>query len=240
MPWTATIGEYTKGGGALSIPVALTNGVEVIHRTFSATTIQGLKDSIRSTLTQFDAIDAVHAALPIPGSTFDFSAAVPDPPPTPTSGSYVVSALAMAKSASKNYLSLLNEGALAVDVVGVKISQELTAAVTGFVRGYRLFRTTAHSAGSLVTPITLDTNYPNLPGTITARSNGLSASVVGVPVGVAALTEDEAAGSSDAWLLDPWLEPITLRQNKGIVIQQDGAAGLGLLSAVIYFNVRQG
>lgn len=189
-----------------------------------------------------DGLNSARTVMQLPalqvGQVIDVSAIVIPPS---VSGFYVASALAMPKAASKNYLSVFNaDPALIVQVVAVKINQELTAAVTGLARGYRLFAITSHSAGTPVTPAKTDNNWSALSANITSRSNGLTAAVFGSPLGIDALAEEETgtAGSS-AWLYreSDAGAPLVLRQNQGVVIQQDATAGTGLLSAVIYFRV---
>lgn len=238
MPWTVTLDDYRKGGGVMVADLTLTNGTETIKRSLSFTAQRDLKDQIRAVVTNLEAFDTNFAGLPAKGTSFDFS---PAAPPVQTSGVYVATALSMAKSASKNYLSLFNADAnLIVDVSGVKIAQEVTAAVTGLVRGYRLFKINAHSAGTLVTPDKIDSADPALSANITCRKDGLAATTVGGATHIASLNEDEASGGDETWLLPAGFgaRQITLRQNQGIVIQQDSTAGVGLLSAAIYFNVR--
>jgi hypothetical protein len=71
---------------------------------------------------------------------------------------YVFSAVAMAKSANKVYLTIYNgDASLVVEVVHVQINQEATAAVTGLVRGYRLSRVTAApTGGTTLTAVKLE------------------------------------------------------------------------------------
>lgn len=158
---------------------------------------------------------------------------------------YVASAVAMSKSASKVYLTLFNaDASLVVEVALVVVCQELTAAVTGLVRGYRLFRTTstAPSAGTSLTPVRLRTAGTALDADITARSNGVTATASGDPLGIAGVGEEEtgSGGAGPHIMFSEQLvgEPIILTQNEGVMIQQDGTAGTGLLSAAIYFRMR--
>jgi hypothetical protein len=154
----------------------------------------------------------------------------------------------MAKAASRNYLTLFNDdAALIVDVLGVWVAQELTAAVTGLCRGYRLFRsnTTTPSGGTLTTPVRLDTTSSTLDADITCRvssGSGVTATVSGDALSGIGIGEEEtgAAGASRIWLWN-WREiglPIVLRENEGIIVQQDGTAGTGVLSAGVIFRQR--
>lgn len=157
-------------------------------------------------------------------------------------GLYAVSAAGMAKSASKKYLSVFNADStgVIVDIVGILICQENTAAVTGLVRGYRVHRITAHSAGTTVTPVALDTGEAALDADITCRSDGLTATTSGDPLAVGSLHEDEIGGGGPVWLFNEQLfgQPIVCRQDQGVVILQDSTAGAGNMSAIIYFRQR--
>lgn len=160
-------------------------------------------------------------------------------------GVFASTALAMSKSASKNYLSLFNaDASLIVDVYGLWAAQEQTAAVTGLVRGYRLYRTTstAHSGGTSNTPVKIDTTTSNLDADITVRSNGQTVTASGEALGATGIGEEEtgAGGAARHWLWNWKIEgvPIVLRQNEGVMLQQDGTAGTGVLSAGVIFRVR--
>jgi hypothetical protein len=157
---------------------------------------------------------------------------------------YVASALAMSKGISKNYLSVYNaDPTLKVEIVAARVAQEITAAGTGLVRGYRLFRfTTAHSSGTALTARQLDTAAPALDADITARANGQTiGGAEAEALAVVSLNEEETgAGGAITFLFDEKQAgaPIVLNQNQGVVIQQDSTAGVGVLSAAIYFRVR--
>jgi hypothetical protein len=156
---------------------------------------------------------------------------------------YTAAAVAMAKTASKHYLSIYNADVnLKVEIAYVKITQEETAAVTGLLRGYRLFRfTTNHSGGSTPTVRVLDTTMTSLSGTITCRSNGPTvAGIETEPLGVGVMGEEDSGPyPSDVLFDENWAnQPIVLNQNQGVTIQQDATAGTGTLSAAIVFRVR--
>lgn len=156
---------------------------------------------------------------------------------------WTISALAMAKAASKNYLSVFNtDVSLVVSILYARVNEESAAAVVGLLRGYRLFRITGHSVGTLVTPIAHDTRSQALPAGVTSRSNGQAATVTGIAIGLGSLNEDETGGGFPAELFS-WKEtsrPIVCRVNQGVVIQQDATAGVGLLSARLVFGLSSG
>ena len=156
---------------------------------------------------------------------------------------YVASALAMAKAASKNYLTVFNAtgSAKTVEIVYASVITSLTAAVTGLARGYRLFRITAHSVGTLITPVKLKSSSPALPAEITARKDGVTMTVSGDPLGIGVTNEEETGSAGmEANLFDECKigEPIICAVGEGIGIQQDATAGVGVLNAFIYFRVR--
>lgn len=158
---------------------------------------------------------------------------------------YVFSAVAMAKAASKIYLTLFNaDAALKVDIALILINQELTAAVTGLVRGMRLFRTTstAPSAGTALTAVKLKSASPALDVDITGRGNGVTATASGDAIGIAGVGEEETgaggAGSHVLFSEQAVGEPIVLSQNEGVMVAQDSTAGTGLLSALVFFRPR--
>jgi len=161
-------------------------------------------------------------------------------------GVYIASTLAMAKGASRNYLSLHNgDGALIVDVLGIWVAQEQTGAVTGLVRGYRLFRTngSAHSGGTLNTPVKLDTASGALDADITVRSNNQTVTSSGEALMGAGVSEEETGGAGATgkiWLWNRTEMGFTLpvRPGEGVMVQQDSTAGTGVLSAGIIFRVR--
>lgn len=157
---------------------------------------------------------------------------------------FVFSAAAMAKSASKNYMTLWNgDGALFAELVYAQVNQELTVAVTGLVRGVRLHRiTAAPSAGTTLTAVKLRTAGTALDADIVGRKDGVTATAVGDPVGIAGVGEEEtgAAGAAPHILYSELLygEPLILAPSEGCVILQDSTAGTGLLSALMVFRQR--
>lgn len=158
---------------------------------------------------------------------------------------YVTSGVAMSKSASKVYLTLFNaDAAKVIEVVYAAVMQEATAAVTGLVRGYRLFRTTstAPTSGTSVTPSLLRSGGTALDADVTSRKDGVTATASGDPLGVAGVGEEEtgAAGAAPHILFAEFMigEPIILVQNEGVMIVQDATGGTGLLSAIMYFRQR--
>lgn len=155
---------------------------------------------------------------------------------------FVASVLAAAKAASKNYLSIYNaDTTLKVDILRIILCQELTAAVTGLVRGYRAFRfTTLHTGGADIVPLKLDTGMTNLDADITVKSASTIGGAEAIPLAVASINEEEtgAGGTVEMFNHIHSRRPITLNQNQGLTVQQDSTAGTGILSVVIEFRMR--
>lgn len=242
------IGVPASGGGVI-IPGDVTNGLDVdVTRlpgtvatdiTAIKTAVEILDNIVSGSEAQVDVLTlpALIASSAIIGkvqSANGFES---------TDNIYVASVVASAAGASKNHLSLYNADAtLKVDVLEVYITKETTAAVTGLIRGHRLFRfTTAHSAGAVVAPLQLDTAMSALDADITARSASTIGGAEARPLGVIGIGEEETgSGGSKSSLFNhkDYNRPITLNTNEGVVIQQDATAGTGLISAVIVFRVR--
>lgn len=245
MPYdTATVIANTTlpdGRGKLTFRFSGAGEIDVDREIFvdGGTTVLSLKQwgiSVKNGLNNADTVLALPGLQT--GQVIDISDIVIPPS---FAGYYVFPALAMAKGASKNYLTLFNGDAdRVVQVAAVKLIQELSAAVVGLARGYRLLPINSHSGGTLVTAQKLDNNFPDLSANIVSRKDGVTVNIVGAPVGIESLNEEEtgAAGKS-AWLYreSDAGQPLILRQNQGIVVQQDAVAGNGLLSVLIYFRV---
>jgi len=160
---------------------------------------------------------------------------------------YIASTQAMAKGASRNYLSLHNgDGSLVVDILGLWINQEQTAAVTGLCRGYRLFRSngTAHSGGTLNAPVKVDTASGALDSDITVRSNNQTVTASGEALSSAGIAEEETGGAGATgrcwmWHRNEMGLVLPVRPGEGVLVQQDATAGTGVLSAGVIFRVRK-
>jgi len=160
---------------------------------------------------------------------------------------YYISGLAMAKSASKHYLGLVNQpnSNVMLEVSCVSIWEETTGTVTGLARGYRLFRMTSMSAGTTISNSTIgrtdvSASDPAAPG-IAASRNGLTITGLATePIAAGAINEEEAgAGGIVTVLFDEYMtgQPILLSTGQGVTIQQDGTAGVGTFSAGMYFRI---
>lgn len=147
-------------------------------------------------------------------------------------GVYASTALNLGTSNSEtNRLSLLNaDAALIVDVLGVwaKWMNDGDVLLAISIQS-RLRRCTAHSGGTLLTPVKLDSTTGALDGDITVRSTPTSVTQSGEDYGALALPTSGGNASAIAtgaingklWLWD-WRRvgaPIVCRQNEGVVVR---------------------
>ena len=170
--------------------------------------------------------------------------------PAPSANVYVGTGTAMAVAADRVYLALLNRNsAVKIDVLRVYVAKEVTAAVTGLVRGYRLFRYSHNSAptgGTSIAPVRLDTAMSALAGSIDCMvSSGSGVTPGGTPetvaLGTAGVYEEETGGGTGQYDLFDWRwtsRPVVLNANEGVYVVQDSTAGTGVISASIVFRVR--
>ena len=173
------------------------------------------------------------------------------PEPDLTSDVYSVCCPAAAAGLSKNFLTLFNDDAAKkVDVLFVYIAKTTTAAVTGLIRGYALFRFTNATApvagGEARTIRRFNTALNAIDADITARTGVLSTIVLVGTTEAEALAwqglneEETGSGGSDVPLFD-WQRsgaPIVLNTDEGIVVQQDATAGTGNVCVTVFFRVR--
>lgn len=169
-----------------------------------------------------------------------------------TDNIYSVVCPAAPKGSSRNYLTVYNDdAALKVDILYVRVTQILTAAVTGLARGYGLFRFAnaggaGPSAGGEARTIRrLNTDGTAIDADITARTGVASTiTLVGATEAEAlawAVLGEEETGSAGQNVLFDWREagmPIVLNTDEGIVVQQDATAGTGTVAVTCFFRVR--
>ena len=146
-----------------------------------------------------------------------------------------------AVAANKHHLVIFNGSTSILRILKIFLFPELTAAVTGYIMGYRLWRTTSAGAGgTAITVNKMDTTDPNLPAGVTIWTNPTTAPTLSTLISVASVNPEEtgAAGFPSIlyqWM--PWEKPLTLRQNQGITVQQYATAGVGLLNVLAVFQV---
>ena len=166
--------------------------------------------------------------------------------PVRSSYLYIGSVLASAAGASKNHLTIYNADATkTVEIIRVYVTREITAAVTGLIRGFRVFRfTTAHSAGLGVTPRGTNTAMgalSSLSASITLMSNSTIGGAESEPLAAVGIYEEETGGGVPQYAMCDEKElgqPVVLNQNEGLAVQQDSTAGTGTYSVFIVFRVR--
>ena len=154
---------------------------------------------------------------------------------------YVASDRRTVAAANAWYLSLYNDtSSTFVEVTKVCISQSTSAAVTGLPRAFYLYRISIKSGGANATFAEYDTSSPGPTlARIKAARRPTAATTVGPPLAVCALNPEESGGPNWVELFNAaGEEPILLRGQQGVGIQQDGTAVTGLMSSYIVFRVR--
>ena len=146
-------------------------------------------------------------------------------------------------AASRRVGDLFNADATKiVRVRGIWLIPTLTA-ITGVQIGFGVKRTTAvGTGGTPETPRPMDTNQSALDADITARSGASGGATVAYTYFQNYLFNDETnAGAGMVWsanllpVMGPRVAELVLRQNQGLLIQQDVTATVGLTGALLYF-----
>lgn len=154
---------------------------------------------------------------------------------------YSACVVASAVAANKHHLVIFNGSQNIIRILRVYLHPETTAAVTGYIMGYRLIRTTsAGSGGTAITVNKMDTADPDLPTNVIVWSNPTTAPSLSTTIAVGATNPEETGGTSFPAILyewKPWEKPLTLRNGEGITVQQYGTAGVGLIDVVAIFQV---
>jgi hypothetical protein len=189
----------------------------------------------------------VNAASASPART-DAGVVTRDIPYSPQTFSYYVVDAAIGNN--KSMVALQNTSTSVVRIKSIKIVNSRTAATTGVVSDFRLFRISSFSGGTALTAGVYSTDQ-TLPGTITAAT-GATVSGEGTTVynrwlwssdewGSGTLdTEASQVGSQQAapaWRPQGHTTPITLRQNEGITIKHVVNSTNGTFDFLIEFTV---
>ena len=136
------------------------------------------------------------------------------------------------------------DASLVIRVQGIWIMPTLSA-ITGVQIGFGIKRTSAvGTGGTVITPRPLDTTYAALDADITARAGATGgATAVYTYFQQHFLNDETNSGAGMVGLVnclpvisDKTVE-IVLRQNEGLLIQQDVTATVGLTGAMLYFTV---
>src|SRR3990167_202309 len=142
------------------------------------------------------------------------------------------------------YITLMNDtSSTFVEVTKVCISQSTSTAPSPVLprsRSIYLFRISAKSGGANATFAEDDTASPGpTVARIKAARRPTSATTNGPPLAVCSLSTHEAGGPNYVEIFNAAREdPILLRGQQGIGIQQDGTVVTGLVSSYIVFRVR--
>lgn len=146
---------------------------------------------------------------------------------------------------ARRVADLFNADATAVvRVQGIWTIPTFTA-ITGVGIGFGLKRTTTvGTGGTAMTPRPLDTTFGALDPDITARAGATGGATVGYVYWQTYYNHDEThTGGAVAPYINLFpvisdkVVEIVLRQNQGILIQQDMAVTVGLTGALMYFTV---
>jgi hypothetical protein len=158
---------------------------------------------------------------------------------------YAFSAVGMTTATiNKVFMTVYNADATIIaEIPLIVIAAENTAAVTGLVRGIRVYRvTSAPTGGTTLTAVKLKSASPTIDADIVGRRDGVTATASGDPIAVASFSQEETGGAGGQIIVfsEQFVgEPIVLAQNEGIMVQLDGTAGVAsaLLNCAVY--VRQ-
>jgi uncharacterized membrane protein YwzB len=147
---------------------------------------------------------------------------------------YVVAVSASSVAASKHHLAIWNGSTYRLRVLEIIVGMHSTAAVTGYIMQFLVYRASAVSGGTALTIGMLDPDDPALPAGITAAT-GATVTVTGPPLAIFTLNPEETGAFS--WIDFRPPKPIVVKPSTGLTIQQYATAGVGLFNAVVYFSV---
>lgn len=147
---------------------------------------------------------------------------------------YVVAVSASSVAASKHHLSIWNGSTYRLRVLEIIVGMHNTAAVSGYIMQFLVYRASAVSGGTALTIDKLDPDDPDLPTGITAAT-GATVTVTGSPLAIFTPNPEETGGLHYIDFRPP--KPIVVKPSTGLTIQQYATAGAGLFNAVVYFSV---
>lgn len=161
---------------------------------------------------------------------------------------YYALADAVALAANKHHISLFNASGSGV-VVSVKKLFQINlslAAVTGVALRFDVKRTTAQSAGTAITPVSMDSNNPALPAQVTASTGGtITESSLLYPF---TTQNDEITAANTAvanyltqygnlMLESPEMQELRLREGQGLTVKQITSNTVGSFAWLMAFTV---
>ena len=147
---------------------------------------------------------------------------------------YVVAVSASAVAASKHHLSIWNGSTYRLRVLEIIVGMHGTAAVSGYIMQFLVYRASSVSGGTALTIDKLDPDDPALPTGITAAT-GATVTTTGPPLAIFTPNPEETGGIHYIDFRPP--KPIVVKPSTGLTIQQYATAGVGLFNAVVYFSV---
>lgn len=150
--------------------------------------------------------------------------------------SYIANGLAVTFAANKSMMTLFNGSGSGVvlRLYRIWITNAQTSNVTGVITDLYLYKVTASSSGSTITPVKYDTSSPALPGQVGIRTNGTDTLGSEYYRKIFFSTDEYAVGDTtidgvetfhaimnvwDCGYGDSRLEPITLREGEGITVR---------------------
>jgi hypothetical protein len=161
---------------------------------------------------------------------------------------YYALADAVALAANKHHISIFNASGSGVMVAIKKLFQInlQLAAVTGVALRFDMKRTTAQSAGTAITPVSMDSDNPALPAQVTVNTNGtITESSLLYPY-VTQSDEVSAANTAVANYLTQYgnlalesveMQEVRLREGQGFTVKQITSSTVGSFAWLMAFTV---
>lgn len=190
-------------------------------------------------------------ALTARDAAFSGVATGPVAPPTVVAaltarGLYVINtgSLTHVAAATTLMLDLFNAHATRiVRIRSIRHAPLIEAAVTGVGMRFQLLQTTAvGTGGSVISGVKLDSTYPGLEATITARSKGTGGATAGSSLMWWNVTSEETLAPVNCDVIEVlpqvWQDNgIVLRQNQGIRINQETNSAVGASALIVTIEV---
>lgn len=161
---------------------------------------------------------------------------------------YYALADAVALAANKHHISIFNATGSGVVVAVKKLFQiNLSlAAVTGVALRFDMKRTTAQSAGTAITPVSMDTDNPALPSQVTVNTNGTITEGSLLYPFTTQSDEITAANTAVANYLTQFgnlalesteMQELRLREGQGFTVKQITSSTVGSFAWLMAFTV---
>lgn len=161
---------------------------------------------------------------------------------------WVAYANAIAFAANKHHISLFNAAGSGKILKARKLFaiNLQTGAVTGIALRFDVKRITAASAGTLITPVSMDTADAALPAGVTVRTNGtITEGAVLFPwmtsseeeTAVVALSKTLFQQIANILLEGPEIREYTCREGEGLTVKQITSSTVGSFGWILVFTV---